>query len=247
MKSKIYLIVCLLLHCAASELLAGGFIDVEAGAAFTGYNDVQIPSDSGSRFSLADEIVSSPAVILRARGGLTMAGRHSIFILAAPLTVRGTGTLERDITFQGEIFRRGTEIHSSYRFDSYRLTYRYTIVDKPGLGLGAGLTAKVRSADITLMSDSAYARRSDLGAVPLINLMARYNMTEKAGLLLESDALWSPYGRAEDVLLAFQYSPRESHTLRIGYRLLEGGADGGGKVYTFSLFHYLTAGITVKF
>ncbi|HBZ86088.1 MAG: hypothetical protein A2509_00575 [Candidatus Edwardsbacteria bacterium RIFOXYD12_FULL_50_11] len=247
MKFLVSYLVGFLFFCTGSGLFAQGFIDVEAGAAFTGYNDVQIPSDSGTRFSLTDEIVSSPAVVLRARGGLTMAGRHSIFILAAPLTVRGSGTLERDITFQGKIFRQGTEIHSTYRFDSYRLTYRYTAIDRAGFSMGAGLTAKIRSAGIALMSDSAYARRTDLGVVPLINLMVRYKMTEKAGLLLESDALWSPYGRAEDVLLAFQYSPKESHTLRIGYRMLEGGADGGGKVYTFSLFHYLTAGITVKF
>jgi len=247
MKSRIYLIVCFLLFCAASELLAGGFLDVEAGAVFTGYNNVQIPSDSGTRFSLANEIVSSPALILRVRGGLTMAGRHSIFALAAPLTVRGRGTLGRDINFQGKIFHQGTEVHSTYRFDSYRLTYRYTAIDRPSFGMGAGLTAKIRSADISLMSDSAYASRSDLGVVPLINLMVRYKMTERTGLLLESDALWSPYGRAEDVLLAFQYSPAENHTLRIGYRMLEGGADGGGNVYTFSMFHYVTAGITVKF
>jgi hypothetical protein len=223
------------------------FLDFEGGAAFTGYNDVQIPSDSGTRFSLADEIVSSPAIALRFRGGVTLAERHTVFALAAPLTVKGEGTLDRDINYQGRLFHQGTEVNSSYRFDSYRLTYRYSIVDQPGFGLGAGLTAKIRSADIALMSDSAYARRTNLGAVPLINLMVRYKMTERTGLLLESDALWSPYGRAEDVLLAFQYSPKESHSLRIGYRLLEGGAEGGGKVYTFSMFHYLTAGITVIF
>ncbi len=247
MKSRIYLIVCFLLFCAASELLAEGFLDVEAGAAFTGYNNVQIPSDSGTRFSLADEIVSSPAIALRFRGGVTLAGRHTIFALAAPTYRQGEGTLDRDLSYQGKIFHRGTAVHSSYRFDSYRFTYRYSIIEKPGFGLGAGLTAKIRSADIALMSDSVYARRTDLGVVPLINLMVRYRITNKTGLLLESDALWSPYGRAEDVLLAFQYSPAESHSLRIGYRMLEGGADGGGKVYTFSMFHYVTAGITVKF
>jgi len=236
-----------LLIFAGSGLCSEWFIDTEGGAAFTGYNDVQIPSDSGTRFSLADEIVSSPAIALRFRGGVMLAERHLLFVLAAPLTVRGTGTLARDINFQGKIFRQGTEIHSSYRFDSYRLTYRYSIIDKPGFGLGAGLTAKLRSAEIALMSDSVYARRTDLGAVPLINLMVRYRITNKTCLLLESDALWSPYGRAEDVLLAFQYSPAESHSLRIGYRMLEGGADGGGKVYTFSLFHYVTAGVMVKF
>jgi hypothetical protein len=246
MKRSILVPLLLLILCGTGRG-AEWFLDFEGGAAFTGYNDVRIPSDSGTTISLADEVVSSPAIALRFRGGVTLAERHMIFVLAAPLTVRGTGTLERDINYQGKLFHQGTEVNSSYRFDSYRLTYRYSIVDKPAFGLGAGLTAKIRSAGITLMSDSASARRTDLGVVPLINLMVRYKMTEKTGLLFESDALWSPYGRAEDVLLALQYSPKQDHTIRIGYRLLEGGADGGGKVYTFSMFHYITAGITVVF
>jgi hypothetical protein len=244
MKQLFLFVSCLLIF---SNLALGAVwhFDAECGLAFTGYNDVRIPSDSGTLFSLADEMNQSPALALRLRGGLTFAGRHSLFVLAAPLTVRGEGRLTRDIAYQGKLFSHGTELYSTYRFDSYRLTYRYTIVDRPIFGLGAGLTAKVRSAGIALMSDSAYASRTDLGVVPLINLTARYKLSEKTSLLLESDALWSPYGRAEDVLAAFQYSPKDGHTFRIGYRLLEGGADGGGNVYTFSLFHYLMAGMTV--
>ena len=66
-------------------------------------------------------------------------------------------------------------------------------------------------------------------------------------LLLDGDALVSPYGRAEDLLAALQYRVSERATLRLGYRVLEGGADGGGNVYTFALFNYLTAGLRVVF
>lgn len=222
------------------------FLDAEAGAAFTGYNDVRIPSDSGDFFSLADDLVPRAAPVLRLRFGASR-GRHTLLALAAPLTVRGEGTLGRDILFHGKRFPAGTGINSSYRFDSYRLTYRYRLKDGPRLILAAGLTAKVRSADITLMSDSAFARRSDLGVVPLINFWADYSLGERSGLLAEGDALWSPYGRAEDLLVAYRYRPAENYAFRVGYRLLEGGADGGGKVYTFSMFHYLTAGVMVEF
>jgi len=40
---------------------------------------------------------------------------------------------------------------------------------------------------------------------------------------------------------------RAAYTLRLGYRVLEGCSDGGGNVYTFALFHYITAGVTVRF
>ncbi len=236
-----------ILAMSASGAYCGQWLlDAEAGAAFTGYNDVRIPSDSGTFFSLADDIVPSAAPALRLRFGASR-GRHSLFALAAPLTVRGEGTLARDILFHGKRFPAGTAINSSYRFDSYRLTYRYQLKDGQRLRLEAGLTAKVRSADITLMSDSAFARRSDLGVVPLINFLADYSLDERSGLLAEGDALWSPYGRAEDVLVAYRYRPAENYAFRVGYRLLEGGADGGGKVYTFSMFHYLTTGVAVEF
>ncbi len=226
---------------------AQGSIELEAGAAFTGYNDVRIPSDTGSMISLAKDTPPDPALSLRARIGWTLADRHSVMLLAAPLTVRGSGTLDRSVTFQGMTFAAGTKLESSYRFDSYRLTYRYSFIKNEDLELAAGATAKIRSADIALMSDTGYAHRSDLGVVPLLSAKVEWNFADEIGLLLDVDALWSPFGRAEDVLAAIQYHASEDVMLRLGYRLLEGGSDGGGNVNTFALFHYATAGIRIRF
>jgi len=225
----------------------GGFLDVEMGAAFTGYNDVRIPSETGDTISLATDTNSEPAVALRVRGGYTFADRHTVLALVAPLTVRGSGTLDRDVTYQTATFTAGTEVQSVYRFDSYRLTYRYTFVKTDAVELAAGLTAKLRSADIALMSAGAYAHRSDLGAVPLISFRAAWRMASPWSLAIDGDALVTPFGRAEDVLAALEYQPSDSVSYRLGYRVLEGGSDGGGSVYTFALFHYVTAGITVRF
>jgi len=224
-----------------------GFVELEAGAAFTGYNDVKIPSDTGSMISLAADTPPDPALALRARLGWTFADRHSVMILAAPLTVRGSGTLDRDVTYQGKTFAAGTKLESSYRFDSYRLSYRYSFIKSDDLELAAGATAKIRSADIALMSDTGYAHRSDLGVVPLLSAKLEWDFADSLGLLLDVDALWSPFGRAEDVFVALQYHASEVVSLRLGYRLLEGGSDGGGNVYTFALFHYATAGLRIRF
>lgn len=222
------------------------FLDVESGAAFTGYNDVRIPADTGTRLSLAEDLAAEPALALRVRLGYTFAGRHTATVLMAPLTVRGSGTLESDVSYKGTTFVEGQRVDSSYRFDSYRLTYRYSFIKNEDLIVAAGLTGKIRSADIALMSGTAYAHREDLGVVPLINLWVRWDYADPFSLLVDADALWSPFGRAADVLLALQYQLAPNITARLGYRILEGGSDGGGDVYTFALFHYATAGITVS-
>ena len=48
------------------------------------------------------------------------------------------------------------------------------------------------------------------------------------------DALAAPQGRAEDVLAALTYGKSDKFRIKIGYRILEGGADND-EVYTFSL------------
>jgi hypothetical protein len=224
-----------------------GFIDIEAGLAFTGYNDVRIPSESGTMVSLKTDTVPDPAFALRVRIGYAFGERHTVFALAAPLLVRGSGITDRELIYFGATFPAGTELESTYRFDSYRLSYRYLFIDGNSFSLAAGLTAKLRSADISLMSDTAYARRSDLGVVPLISFMAEWKLVPQLSLLIDGDALVTPFGRAEDVLAALQYRPSDSVAYRLGYRILEGGSEAGGSVYTFALFHYVTMGLTVRF
>ncbi len=229
----------------ASAAGAQAFVDIEGGVAFTGYNDVAIPAETGTKISLATDTVAAPAPAARVRFGSVFGGRHTVSVLYAPLTVRGAGTPDRDLSYRDKTFASGVKVESAYRFDSYRLTYRYTFLDSERWNIGVGVTGKVRSADIALMSDSGYAHRSDLGAVPLVNFRAQWNFARPWSALLEADALVTPFGRAEDALLALQYRSSDRVSFRAGYRVLEGGSDGGGNVYTFALFHYLTAGITV--
>jgi hypothetical protein len=232
---------------AATPTAAQAFVDTEAGIAFTGYNDAAIPADTGTRVSLAKVTPAGPVPAFRMRVGYTFADRHTVSVLAAPLTIKGRGKADYDISYQDTLFPAGEELTSIYRFDSYRLTYRWDALKSDRLKLGIGLTGKIRSADIAIAGDSGYANRTDLGVVPLVNFLVDWNFAGPFSLLVDGDALASPYGRAEDVLAALTWKKSDSATLRIGYRVLEGGSDGGGNVYTFALFHYASAGVTITF
>jgi hypothetical protein len=104
----------------------------------------------------------------------------------------------------------------------------------------------VRDAEIGLAGDPGRSVKDDLGVVPLVYLYARYQATDRFALELEADALAAPQGRAEDVSLKGVFRLSDRAELDLGYRLLEGGADND-QVYTFACFHYVVAGVRVRF
>ncbi|MFO8184004.1 MAG: hypothetical protein R6U39_07500 [Candidatus Aegiribacteria sp.] len=240
---KLSLTIMLMLTATlAGPADAGWFIDLEAGMAIPGYNDVQVPNDdSGTRFSLTDALDVDPEFIYRLRAGLRT-GKHSFSLFAAPLRLEGSGVLAQDVDFEGETFAQGQDVTGLYRFDSYRLTWRYLLVDRPGFSFSGGLTAKIRDAEIKLESGSLSASTTNTGFVPLLSFDMRWKPCRSLGLLLEGDALVGPQGRAEDVFLGLFYNATDRVELRAGYRIVEGGADVE-TVYNFTLVNFITAGV----
>jgi len=221
-------------------------LDIEGGWVFPGYNDVRIPGDSGTKLSLTEDLSADSFPAWRARYTVRLAGKHDLGVLAAFLTMRADGTLDRPVEFNGATFPAGTPLESKFRFNSYRLTYRYLLYDSPKFRFRAGASAKVRDAVIRLEGGGQESEKTDLGFVPLLSFSAIWLAHPRLHLVLDADALAAPQGRAEDVLLA-AVAPLNDHvSLKAGYRILEGGADNDD-VYTFSLFHYAVAGMVARF
>jgi hypothetical protein len=224
-----------------AELPAQWHLDAETGIAFSGYNDVRIPGDTGTRFSLSEELEADPTAFARVRVLYTFRDRHTVSALAAPLRIRSGGSVDRDILFEGETFDAGTPLEALFRFDSYRLSYRYDFHRGERTLAGAGLTAKIRDAAISVEGGGKDSEKTNTGFVPLINFGGLWHLSENVGILVDGDALVGPQGRAEDVLLAVVYRPTKRLRLKLGYRILEGGADVD-EVYNFTLIHYLAVG-----
>ena len=136
--------------------------------------------------------------------------------------------------------------NSIYKFNSYRLTYRYHLISQTKIILGLGFTAKIRDANIRLYSTKQTTERTSMGFVPIINFNFEWNINEAWGLLLNSDALVAPQGRAEDIQLAITYQYSDPLNIRVGYRMLEGGTDSNSG-YGFALFHYASVGFSYTF
>jgi hypothetical protein len=221
-------------------------LDLESGYVSTGYNDVRIPGDQGTLFSLNEELKAEGKIFYRLRLNYNINSRNIISVLYAPLTLKSQGSVSRDILFEDVLFPANSDIDATYKFNSYRLTYRYELVQKPKFNFGIGFTAKIRDAKIALASGDEQSEKVNVGFVPIINFRLSWNPVEKMGILFEGDALAAPQGRAEDVLLALTYKVSDKIGIKAGYRILEGGADND-EVYTFSLFHYAAAGLFIRF
>jgi hypothetical protein len=219
--------------------------DIETGIIATGYNDVRIPGSTGTLVSLSDELNSNPNIFSRVNVGYRFKQGHEILALYAPLNINYKGSVDRDVIFQGETYPANSSLNATYKFNSYRLTYRYHLIDNNCFDIGVGLSLKVRDALIGFRSGIMESEKTDLGIVPLINFSVHWKPTERIGMILNGDALAAPQGRAEDVLLAVTFKGTENLTLKAGYRILEGGADNA-TVYTFSLFHYGVLGVIIR-
>jgi hypothetical protein len=225
---------------------AGYEIDIESGQASMGYNDVQIPGDTGTRFSLTKDLSSSSEAFVRGRLTLSFSERHQLSVLIAPLRIKSSGVISKDISFENTLFNSGSDIRARYRFDSYRLTYRYLLIENPSLDFRFGLTGKIRDASISLSDSANKQEKSNIGFVPLINFYLRWYLNERYSVLFEGDALAASQGRAEDVFIGLRGNLGERIALKAGYRMLEGGADVES-VYNFALVNYFSAGAIILF
>jgi hypothetical protein len=193
---------------------------------------------------LKDDLISKTEAFFRLRVNYTIKSRHTLSLLYAPLETVSNGSLPYDIFFEGATFPANTDLTGTYKFNSYRFTYRYEIVLKPKFEFGLGFTAKIRDAKIALASSELESEKTNVGFVPIINFRMLWKPYEKFGILLEGDALAAPQGRAEDVLIAATYRLSDHFGLKAGYRILEGGADND-EVYNFALFNYASVGLFI--
>jgi len=227
--------------------VAGGFeAELEAGLVAASRNDVRIPGAGGTNLSLVDELSAPIAPAFRLRVGYRLADRHLITALYAPLRLNATGVLPRDTNFAGQNYAAGDSVLGVYRFDSYRLSYRYSFVRNETIEIAAGLTGKIRDAEISLYGAQA-ARKTNTGFVPLLNFHFEWRPGGGPfGIVLDADALAAPQGRAEDLLLAATWAASDAIVLRAGYRMVEGGADND-EVYNFTWLHYAVSGVELRF
>lgn len=222
------------------------FFDFENGIAKNAYNTIRIPGNTGTEFSAKDDLNQKSTYFYRLKFGLNFSKRHNIFFLIAPLSIKANGKINKNINFNSVSFPKQSDLNLLYKFDSYRFTYRYDFFINSSLIMGAGLTGKIRDASIKLETTTLTSKKDNTGFVPLINFYLSYNLYKNLFFNFDFDALAAPQGRAEDIQIALNYKANKNLALRLGYRLLEGGANND-EVYNFTAVHYFLFGFKLDY
>jgi hypothetical protein len=224
---------------------------IETQVAWQGRNDVQSPNDAGgTRFALDDITGDGPAIAPRAslRWPLPQHwgdGRHEVEVLLAPLRLEETGRSAAAIRFEGASFAPGT-VRAGYRFDSWRLGWRWRWIDRPDLVVRVGATAKIRDAEIELVQGTLRASKDNTGFVPLLHASVERPIAAGWSWAADIDALGGGPGYAIDAGAVVRYAFEGPWLVQGGVRFLDGGADND-EVYAFARFTGLTLGIAYRF
>ncbi|MBN1550094.1 hypothetical protein JW979_01445 [bacterium] len=228
-------------------VFAGNFsFDLESGAVWLTRNDVRIPGDSGTAFDMLNITGTGPWAAGRFHAIYEFNSRHALRLTLAPLRVSGRGRFEKPILFDDTVFQPNIGTKGVFQFNSYRLTYRYTLFDSDRWTLGFGGTVLIRDAKIQLVQKGLKDTNSNVGFVPLLHLYSAYRLSAATSIVCDADAAGSPQGRAIDAALTVCWHPSPAWSFSAGYRTLEGGADND-TVYTFTWAHYAIAAVSYRF
>lgn len=221
-------------------------LEAETGGLWFSRNRTQIPSDTGTRFDLDDLTGSGPDGYLRLSASYRFSPQHSLRLTYAPIRASGNRMLDADVRFADADFTADAPVKGAYRFDTYRLTYRWTFHNSDSWDFGVGASVLLRDAKIQLQQGNTIRTDDDIGAVPLLHLYGARHLSPSTSLVLDIEGAAAPQGRAIDASLTLRHTLPSGWQVFAGYRTLEGGADNSN-VYTFAWVHFATVGLGVTF
>lgn len=224
-------------------------ISLESGITNTLYNDVRVPNDPnnlGTYFSFTEDFEKeNPVAFLRLEITYLLNEKHLFEFTGAPLQINYNSPKLDTFNFAGQTFAN-EDLYGVYKFNTYRLSYRYRFINRPKFTLDAGATVLLRDAKIALIQNDREAKDTDLGVVPLLSFEMNYAPFNPLSFQLKGDALVGPSGRAEDIFAGLIYTlPNERWNLKGGYRIIEGGADVN-QVYNFAMFQFADVGLQYR-
>ena len=240
-------ISCLLTFQSASASEQSLDVRLSIGGSWQQRNDVQIPNDaSATRFSLDDAVDAGALPFVRLEAKWAINDRHGVRVMLAPLEYTESANFDEVIRFAGESFDTGEPVDATYRFNSWRVGYFYTLKNTGTTVFRIGGTLKVRDAEIRLSQGETTSFDDDVGLVPLLYLAGAYRLTERWTLGVDLDGLAGGPGRAIDAGVTLDYKLARRWHIGVEARVLDGGADVDD-VFNFATFTSAALSVRASF
>jgi len=238
---------------------------VEFGGLLPLYHHIQLGRE-GTEF---DYVADGGQDVIFPVGRLSVelrARRHRVTFLYQPLDLETQVVLNEPLTVDGLTFPEETPLDLRYGFPFYRVSYTYDVAPCPAWQVSLGGSFQLRDATITFTSADGTARRArrDVGPVPALKAVVRYDAPSGWFGALEADGFYAPVryfnGGDSDVEGAiidaslragYRLSPRVDAFLNV--RWLGGGAEGTSEPEDFSdgysqnWLHFLLVTLGVDF
>ncbi len=235
----------LLVTTQASAAAHDMTLRLTAGSSWQERNDVQIPNTAeGTRFSLRQAAGRGPVDAIRLEANWMINERHGVRVLLAPLSYTKAVTFSEPVRFAGENFSAGDATDATYRFNSWRVGYHYSLIRNDATQLKIGATLKVRDAEIRLEQGNTVGADDDVGLVPLLYVAGKHQLNRRWTIGADLDGLAGGPGRAIDLGIQLDYSITRHWQIGAELRILDGGADTDD-VYNFARFNSAAVAISV--
>lgn len=222
-------------------------IELELASSWQAKNDIQIPNDSsGTRFSARDIVGNGAWRSARLNALYNFDNKHALRVVLAPFSFTETGLSDIPLRYENQSFQANQPLQTDYRFNSWRVGYRYHFLERENFDMWLGVSAKIRDAEISLRQQNLRATNDDVGFVPLLYFATEYRWNSKWSVFADVDGLAGGPGRAFDIGVKLNYEVNDDWKFGIGYRTLEGGVDNED-VYNFTWFNSALLSLSRKF
>ncbi|MBD3168786.1 MAG: hypothetical protein GF307_04845 [candidate division Zixibacteria bacterium] len=221
-------------------------VEIETGRVYSGYNTVQSPVETGTKFSLQEGFSSRKNYYYRLGLIYKLSDVSYLSMGYSPLSVRYTGGFSDDISFDGEDFAGDIPTSISYDCHSYRLSYIHEIYGNENKMVSLGATARLVDWQMTVSNNAGiYANKKQLEFIPQLNMTFQMILIGNLSLYNKVDAMFASKSRFSDLLVALQYDLSERFSFRMGYRLLEDG-ENTDEEFKSQLFNHLALGLKIR-
>ncbi len=169
-----------------SELLDGKFYFRVGGQAFTRFRTtLRVDSETlgqGTELTLeTDAFLEEKISVGRLDGIFRFTDRHSAAFSYYDVKRTGSGTLDKEIVWDGEVFPISTTVESHFRQTIFKASYAYTFLIRPKgvMAASAGLHTMHFDTGLRALDGSRAKSNSTDAPLPVIGIRGQYRFGEK--------------------------------------------------------------------